>query len=159
MPENCTVNGPLYGHPNVQSIRVADAPDLIIDDRLNPNPDPDSDGIDFPRMNQYVFHIRMRPYIFLQYVNVPASNVILLFVTVHYDSGKGHRYYHSKIQQNPVVENFHTDEPTRYFEVHLNMTDDGQPPDDVTLDVVSCMHRRLSIIVRNDLGLLYSTEK
>ncbi len=78
----------------------------------------------------------MRPYIFLQFITVPASNVILLYVRVHYDSGKGHHSYSSKMQANPVVENFLADEPTRFFEVYLNVTDNGEPPDDVTLSVV-----------------------
>jgi hypothetical protein len=78
----------------------------------------------------------MKPYIFLQFVNVPSSNVILLYTVVHYDSGKRYTAYHSRVQQNPVVEKFLADEPTRFFEVHLNRTDDGLPPNDVTLHVV-----------------------
>ena len=136
MAQNCTQNDPLFGHPNVAWIRVANASDLIIDERINQNIDPDSNGINFPKMDTYILQIRMRAYIFLQSVIVPSSNVVLLFVVVHYDSGKGHRAYHSKLQESPVVENFLADEPTRFFEVHLNATDDGLPPTDVTLIVV-----------------------
>ena len=76
----------------------------------------------------------MKPYIYLQYVNVPASNVILLYVVVYYDSRLGANQPHtSKIQQNPVVENFYVNEPYRYFEVHLAKTDDGLPPTDFVL--------------------------
>ncbi len=136
LAEDCTKSDPLYGHPNVEWIRVANAPNFLIDQRINQNIDPDSDGIDFPKMDTYILQIRMRPYVFLQFVNVPSSNVILLYVVVHYDSGKGHRAYHSKVQQSPVVENFLADEPTKFFEVYLNATDDGLPPNDVTLNVV-----------------------
>jgi hypothetical protein len=88
-------------------------------------------------MDKYILKIRMKSYVFLQFVNVPSSNVILLYVIVYYDSGIGKfRPYTSKIQQNPVVEHFLVDEPIRYFEVHLNATDDGLPPNDVTLSVV-----------------------
>jgi hypothetical protein len=151
---------PLYGHPNVEWIRVANSPNFIIDQRINQNIDPDSDGIDFPKMDTYVLQIRMRPYVFLQFVNVPSSNVILLYVRIHYDSGKGHRTYSSKVQQSPVAENFIADEPTRFFEVFLNTTDDGLPPNDVTLSVVCyivvIVYFRIIFIY---LGLLYSTEK
>jgi hypothetical protein len=78
----------------------------------------------------------MRPYVFLQFVNVPSSNVILLYVRVYYDSGRQYRTYKSKVQQSPVVENFIADEPIRFFKVYLNKTDDGLPPNDVTLSVV-----------------------
>lgn len=139
LAENCTKGDPLYGHPNVRWIRVANASSFKIDQRINQNIDPDSDGIDFPKMDKYVLQIRMNPFIFLQYVSVPSSNVILLYVFVHYDSGRKSRAYESKIQQSPVVENFLTDEPTRYFEVYLNTTDDGLPPTDVTLNVVCSM--------------------
>lgn len=87
-------------------------------------------------MNSYILRIRMRQYVYLQFVNVPSSNVILLYVRIHYDSGRTYRTYKSKFQQNPVVENFIADEPIRYFEVFLNATDDGLPPNDVTLSVV-----------------------
>ena len=117
-------------------IRVANAPSVVIDQRINQDLDPDSDGIDFPRMDAYILQIRMKPYVFLQYVSVPSSNVVRLYVVVHYDSAKGHRAYHSLTEQNPVVENFLADEPTRFFEVYLNATDDNMPPTDVTLNVV-----------------------
>jgi hypothetical protein len=156
---NCFESGPLYGHPNVAWIRVANAPNFKIDQRINQNIDPDSDGIDFPKMDQYILKIRMRPYIFLQFVNVPSSNVVLLHVIVYFDSGIGKfRPYTSKIQQNPVVENFLVDEPIRYFEVRLNATDDGLPPTDVTLNVVCYRSWYLSIFISIYLGLLYSTE-
>ena len=150
---NCTKDEPIYGHPYVEWIRVARAPNFLIDERINPNNDSDSDGIDFPRMEKYILQIRMKPYIFLQFVSVPASNVILLYVVVHYDSGKKYRPYRSKREPNPVVENFLADEPTRFFEVHLNATDNGLPPDDVTLSLVCgilrCSDKRnFSIFVR-----------
>ena len=91
-------------------------------------------------MNTYVLQVRMKPYIFLQFVSVPANNVVLLYVVVHYDSDGSYRPYRSKRQTTPVVENFLTDEPTRFFEVHLNATDNGLPPEDVTL-VVVCLIR------------------
>jgi hypothetical protein len=78
----------------------------------------------------------MKPYVFLQFVSVPATNVILLYVAVHYESGKKFRPYKSNRQSTPVVENFLTDEPIKFFEVHLNATDNGLPPNDVTLAVV-----------------------
>lgn len=136
LAENCVVGGQLYGHENVEWIQVANAPNFIIDQRINQNIDPDSDGIDFQEMDSYILRVRMRPYVYLQFVNVPSSNVILLYVRIHYDSGRRHRTYRSKMGQNPVAENFTADEPTRYFEVFLNATDDGQPPNDVTLSVV-----------------------
>ena len=140
LPESCTIHAPLYGHPNIESIRVADAPNLIIDQRINPDNDSNSDGIDFPPMERYILRIRMRPFVFLQFVNVPASNVILLYVVVYYDSGRRYRVYQSKREANPVVEYFLTDEPIRYFEVYLNATDNNLPPDDVTLDVVCLIY-------------------
>lgn len=161
MAENCTKGDPLYGHPNVAWIRVANATNFIIDQRINQNVDPDSDGIDFPKMDAYILQIRMRPYVYLQYVSVPSSNVILLYVVVHYDSGRRSRAYHSKVRQNPVVENFLTDEPTRFFEVYLNRTDDGLPPNDVTLNVVCFLLVKLQLFISMKiyLGLLYSTKK
>lgn len=138
LAENCISSGPLYGHPNVAWIRALDAPFVVIDERINPNIDPDSDGIDFPPLNAYVLRFRMRPYVYLQYVNVPSSNVILLYVRVYYDSGRRYHTYQSQRQQNPLVENFLSDEPIRFFDVYLNETDDGQPPTDVTLYIVSC---------------------
>ncbi|CAF3566775.1 unnamed protein product [Rotaria sp. Silwood1] len=149
---NCTAGGPLYGHPNVEWIRVANASHFIIDQRINRNVDPDSDGIDFPKMDTYILQIRMIPYVFLQYVSVPASNVILLYVVVHYDSGRRHNAYHSKVEQSPVVENFLAKEPTRFFEVYLNATDDGLPPSDVTLDIGYCIapKHKHPIIVDSD---------
>ncbi|CAF2085140.1 unnamed protein product [Rotaria magnacalcarata] len=136
---DCTKGDPLYGHPNVEWIRVANASDFMIDQRINQNVDPDSDGIDFPKMDTYILQVRMKPYVFLQYVSVPSSNVILLYVVVHYESGKRHNVYHSKVEQSPVVENFLAKEPTKFFEVYLNATDDGLPPSDVTLDVGYCI--------------------
>lgn len=111
-------------------------------------------------MDTYILQVRMKPYVFLQYVSVPSSNVILLYVVVHYESGKRHNAYHSKVQQSPVVENFLAKEPTKFFEVYLNATDDGLPPSDVTLDIVYMSYldllsfRELSVY----LGLLYSTK-
>ncbi|CAF1380954.1 unnamed protein product [Rotaria magnacalcarata] len=139
---DCTKGDPLYGHPNVEWIRVANASDFMIDQRINQNVDPDSDGIDFPKMDTYILQVRMKPYVFLQYVSVPSSNVILLYVVVHYESGKRHNVYHSKVEQSPVVENFLAKEPTKFFEVYLNATDDGLPPSDVTLDVGYCIAPR-----------------
>ena len=141
------VNEPLYGHPNVEWIRIANAPDLIIDERINPDPkDPNSDGIDFPPMEKYVLQIRMKSYIFLQYVSVPATNVVLLYVAVHYDSRRrSFRPYQSNRQSTPVVENFLTDEPIKFFEVHLNATDNGLPPIDVTL-VAVCIALEMRIL-------------
>lgn len=133
---NCTKNEPIYGHPYVEWIRVARAPNFLIDERINPDNDSDSDGIDFPPMKKYILQIRMKPYVFLQFVSVPASNVILLYVVVHYDSGRKYRPYRSKPESNPVVENFLVDEPTRFFEIHLNATDNDEPPTDVTLSLV-----------------------
>ncbi|CAF3156003.1 unnamed protein product [Rotaria sp. Silwood2] len=149
---NCTAGGPLYGHPNIEWIRVANASHFIIDQRINRNADPDSDGIDFPKMDTYILQIRMIPYVFLQYVSVPASNVILLYVVVHYDSGRRYNAYHSKVEQSPVVENFLAKEPTRFFEVYLNATDDGLPPSDVTLDIGYCIapKHKHPIIVDSD---------
>jgi hypothetical protein len=158
--ENCITDEPLYGHPNVEWIRVANAPNFIIDQRINPDDDPNSDGIDFPIMEKYILQIRMKSYIFLQFVSVPATNVVLLYVVVHYDSGRKYRPYQSNRQSTPVVENFLTDEPTRFFEVHLNATDNGLPPNDVTLAVVciSSINRYFQSL-EYYLGLLYSTEK
>lgn len=133
---DCTINPPLLGHPNVEWIRVAYARHMIIDERININIDPDSDGIDFPPMDKYILLVRMNVYIFLQFVIVPSSNVNLLFVITHYESGKKCRFYHSAVRQSPIVEGFLTDEPIKYFEVHLNSTDNGLPPNDVTLNVV-----------------------
>ena len=137
MPESCTIREPLFGNRHVESIRVANAPHLIIDARINLNGDRDSDGIDFPLMDKYIIRVRMREFIYLQYVTVPASNVNSLIVVVYYDSGRSRRLYRSLQQTNPVVEKFLTDEPTRFFEVYLSGTDDNAPPNDVTLDVVS----------------------
>ncbi|CAF1300259.1 unnamed protein product [Rotaria sordida] len=149
---NCTAGGPIYGHPNIEWIRVANASYFTIDQRINRNADPDSDGIDFPKMDTYILQIRMIPYIFLQYVSVPSSNVILLYVVVHYDSGRRHNAYQSKVEQSPVVENFLAKEPTRFFEVYLNATDDGLPPSDVTLDIGYCIapKHKHPIIVDSD---------
>ncbi|CAF1154215.1 unnamed protein product [Rotaria sordida] len=149
---NCTAGGPIYGHPNIEWIRVANASYFTIDQRVNRNADPDSDGIDFPKMDTYILQIRMIPYIFLQYVSVPSSNVILLYVVVHYDSGRRYNAYQSKVEQSPVVENFLAKEPTRFFEVYLNATDDGLPPSDVTLDIGYCIapKHKHPIIVDSD---------
>ncbi|CAF3766312.1 unnamed protein product, partial [Adineta steineri] len=139
LAQDCTIDAPLYGNPNVEWIRVAGAPDLKIDQRINKNIDPDSDGIDFPKMKRYILLIRMKIYIYLQFVVVPSSNVNLLYVIAHYDSGRARQLYHSKVQQNPIVENFLTIEPIKFFEVHLNSTDDDLPPNDVTLNVGYCV--------------------
>ncbi len=90
-------------------------------------------------MDHYILRIRMKIYIYLQFVLVPSSNVNLLYVIVHYDSGRRYQSYKSNIQQSPVVEKFLAEEPTRYFDVYLNATDDGLPPNDVTLNVVCCI--------------------
>lgn len=129
----------LFGNPDVNLIQVADAPDsVVIDERINENRnDPESDGIDFPQMKRYILQIWMKNPVYLQYVIVPSSNVKLFYVNVYYSSKRRHRAYLSKIKDNPVVENFLTDEPTNHFEVQLNATDNGLPPSDVTLIVVS----------------------
>lgn len=130
----CTVIPPLYGNPDVEWIRVADAPDIIVDSRIDRNIDPDSDGIYFPPMSRYVFLVRMKVYIYLQFILIPSSNVDLLYVVTHYDTG-GKEFYRSRVQDDPVVQRF-LKKPIKYFEVHLNSTDNGLPPSDVTLNVV-----------------------
>ena len=125
---------PLYGNPDVEWIRVADAPSIIVDSRIDRNIDPDSDGIYFSEMNRYVFLVRMKVYIYLQFIVVPSSNVNLIYVVTHYDTG-GKEFYRSRTQDDPVVQRF-LKKPIKYFEVHLNSTDNGLPPSDVTLNVV-----------------------
>ncbi|CAF1547275.1 unnamed protein product, partial [Adineta ricciae] len=133
----CTVIPPLYGNLDVEWIRVADAPSIIVDSRIDRNIDPDSDGIYFPQMNRYVFLVRMKVYIYLQFIVVPSSNVNLLYVVTHYDTG-GKEFYRSRTQDDPVVQRF-LKKPIKYFEVHLNSTDNGLPPSDVTLNVAYCV--------------------
>ena len=159
--EDCITNGPLYGHPNVVWIHALDAPFVVIDERINPNIDPNSDGIDFPPLDAYAFRFRMRPYIHLQKITVPSSNVILLYVRVHYDSGMRSLTYQSKRQQDPKVENFLAGEPFRFFDIYLNETDDGQPPTDVTLYIVSMIRRSTDDLYsyRMMLELLHRTAR
>ena len=131
--QHCFDDG-LFGHPNVKKIEFVELPAFPIDQRINPDNDSDSDGIDFPLARNYTLNVYMRRSVYLQYVNVPASNVILLYVIVH--SPRGRMPYHSKMEPNPVVKDFLADDPTMMFQVQLMATEDGREPRDVTLKVV-----------------------
>jgi hypothetical protein len=119
----------------VENITWLERPNFPIDQRINPDNDSDSDGMNFPPALNYTLLVSLRNSVYLQYVVVPESNVNYLHVIVYLSEGT--IPYHSERTSNPVVRDFLATERTRMFEVQLKSTTDGKPPTSVTLEVVS----------------------